>query len=113
MNVAKTTMPLEALLGDFVRDAGALSAAQKAVTASGVCLDSRLLEPGDVYLAMGGGAAHGLQFVDAALDKGACAVVVDDAETSAYAEAIAKVHAAGKPLLNVAHLRCAIKKSRR
>ena len=105
MSVAASTMQLGTLLSGFVEDADALARAQSDVSVRGVCLDSRLLVAGDVYLAMAGGSAHGLQFIDAALDKGACAVVVDDVGMSEYSEAIAKVRAAGKPLLQVAELK--------
>jgi len=105
MSFSTTTMPLATLLGSFVEDRSALASADKTVTASGVCLDSRLLNAGDVYLAMGGGTAHGLQFIEAVLDKGACAVVVDDAGIATHSEALAKVRAAGKPVLHVAQLK--------
>jgi len=105
MSVSATTMPLAALLNSFVDDDATPALADMTVIASGVCLDSRLLNAGDVYLAMSGGAAHGLQFIDAALDKGACAVVVDDAGISSYAEALATIQAAGKPVLHVAQLK--------
>ena len=105
MSIVATKMPLKTLLGGFVEDTAVLDSADMAVTASGVCLDSRLLNAGDVYLAMDGASAHGLQFIDTALDKGACAVVVDDTGVRAHAKAIAKVQAAGKPLLHVMRLK--------
>lgn len=105
MNAAANTMQLATLLGDFVDDTARLATADMTVSVSGVCLDSRLLAFGDVYLAMAGASAHGLQFIDAALANGACAVVVDDAGISAHADAIDKVRAAGKPVLHIAQLK--------
>jgi len=105
MSAPATTMQLTTLLSGFVENASELATADVSVMVSGVCLDSRLLRAGDVYLAMGGGIAHGLQYIDSVLDKGACAVVVDDAGVSAHADAIAKVKAVGKPVLHVARLK--------
>jgi len=105
MNTTAPTMQLTTLLGGFVEDTAALDSAEMTVAVCGVCLDSRLLETGDVYLAMDGASAHGLQFIDSALDKGACAVVVDDAGKSMYAKAIAKAQVAGKPVLHVSQLK--------
>lgn len=105
MSIAATTMQLATLLADFIQDTATLNSVDKAVTVSGVCLDSRLITSGDVYLAMDGASAHGLEFVDAALTKGACAVVVDDTGLNDHLEAIAKVHAAGKPVFHVAQLK--------
>ncbi|MDH5181349.1 MAG: UDP-N-acetylmuramoyl-L-alanyl-D-glutamate--2,6-diaminopimelate ligase [Gammaproteobacteria bacterium] len=48
----------------------------------GLCLDSRKLQPGDLFLAVAGQTVHGLNFVDKAIAAGAAAVVwepVDDA----------------------------------
>jgi len=66
MNAAANTMQLATLFGGFVDDTAQLSSADMTVTVSGVCLDSRLVAFGDVYLAMAGAKTHGLQFIDAA-----------------------------------------------
>jgi UDP-N-acetylmuramoyl-L-alanyl-D-glutamate--2,6-diaminopimelate ligase len=44
---------------------------------SGITDDSRSIEPGDAFLAWQGVTAHGLQFVDAAINAGAAAIVWD------------------------------------
>lgn len=44
------------------------------VTITGVSLDSRLVEKGDLYLAVGGASTHGIHFADAAVTAGAVAV---------------------------------------
>ncbi|MFO0712325.1 MAG: UDP-N-acetylmuramoyl-L-alanyl-D-glutamate--2,6-diaminopimelate ligase [Sandaracinus sp.] len=44
---------------------------------SGVRHDSRAIEPGDLFVAMRGGSADGARFVEAALARGAAAVLAD------------------------------------
>ncbi len=73
--------------------------------ASGVCLDSRLMKAGDVYLAMAGASSHGMQFVDAALASGACAVVVDDQGAQEYADTIETLRGSGHLVVQVAQLK--------
>ena len=46
----------------------------------GVQYDSRRIGPGDVFVAMRGGSADGNRFVDAALQRGAVAIVTDSSE---------------------------------
>ncbi|MFI0432280.1 MAG: UDP-N-acetylmuramoyl-L-alanyl-D-glutamate--2,6-diaminopimelate ligase [Candidatus Nanopelagicales bacterium] len=46
---------------------------------TGIAMDSRKVQPGDVYLAVGGAAAHGAQFAAQAAASGAAAVVTDAA----------------------------------
>ncbi|MBX2837017.1 MAG: UDP-N-acetylmuramoyl-L-alanyl-D-glutamate--2,6-diaminopimelate ligase [Gammaproteobacteria bacterium] len=43
----------------------------------GVCLDSRLVQSGDLYLCISGYSTHGLEFVEQALANGAVAVATD------------------------------------
>ena len=45
--------------------------------ASGLCLDSRLLRRGDVFVALAGACGHGMQFVYEARERGAVAVAHD------------------------------------
>ncbi len=44
---------------------------------TGVCLDSRLVRPGDLFVALSGASGHGMRFVYQARDRGAAAVVHD------------------------------------
>ncbi|WP_376697305.1 UDP-N-acetylmuramoyl-L-alanyl-D-glutamate--2,6-diaminopimelate ligase [Wenzhouxiangella sp. EGI_FJ10305] len=46
-------------------------------TVSGLCLDSRQVRPGDLFVALAGATEHGMKFVYQARDKGAVAVVHD------------------------------------
>lgn len=54
-----------------------LPAGHHDVAVTGVCDDSRLVEPGDLYLALAGNRVHGLDFEDEAARNGAVAVVSD------------------------------------
>ncbi len=47
------------------------------VAVAGVEYDSRRVKPGDVFVAMGGGATDGNRYIEAALAQGAAAVVTD------------------------------------
>ena len=46
---------------------------------TGISLNSRAVEPGDLYMALPGASRHGADFVPQAVDSGAVAVVTDDA----------------------------------
>ena len=47
---------------------------------AGVEYDSRRIKPGDLFVAMRGGATDGNRYIDAALSKGAAAIVTDSRE---------------------------------
>ncbi len=70
------------------------------VLVSRISKDTRSIEPGDLYLALGGENFDGNEFVAAASDKGAAAAIVDG-EVSA---------AAGLPLIRVADSLVALQK---
>ncbi|HEX5862645.1 MAG TPA: Mur ligase domain-containing protein, partial [Nocardioides sp.] len=75
--VASPLADLAAWLGEHVegfRSHGDLSA-----TATGVSLSSQRVRPGDVYAAVPGGRAHGIDYADAAVEAGAVAVLTDEA----------------------------------
>ena len=44
---------------------------------TGLCLDSRDVSPGDLFIALPGSQADGLDYVDQAISRGAVAVAVD------------------------------------
>ncbi|MET4622557.1 UDP-N-acetylmuramoyl-L-alanyl-D-glutamate--2,6-diaminopimelate ligase [Arthrobacter sp. 2762] len=46
---------------------------------TGISLNSRAIEPGDLYMALPGASRHGADFVPQAVEAGAVAVVTDDA----------------------------------
>jgi UDP-N-acetylmuramoyl-L-alanyl-D-glutamate--2,6-diaminopimelate ligase len=49
------------------------------VSITGISLNSRTVEPGDLYVALPGATRHGADFVAQAIDAGAAAVLTDDA----------------------------------
>ena len=53
--------------------------ASAAVSVTGISLNSRTVERGDLYVALPGAARHGADFVAQAVDRGAVAVLTDDA----------------------------------
>jgi len=97
---------LAELLGDDVDAPPA--AGLGARVPGGVCLDSRLLEAGDLYLAVGGASTHGFRFAADALERGAVAVAVDPADVARFDGALAETYrglvASGAPLVEVADL---------
>ena len=58
---------------------GSASIVDPDVLVTGVTLDSRAVQPGDLYAALPGANVHGAAFVSAALDLGAVAVLTDPA----------------------------------
>jgi UDP-N-acetylmuramoyl-L-alanyl-D-glutamate--2,6-diaminopimelate ligase len=53
--------------------------ASAAVPVTGISLNSRAVQPGDLYVALPGASRHGADFVSQALHAGAVAVLTDDA----------------------------------
>jgi UDP-N-acetylmuramoyl-L-alanyl-D-glutamate--2,6-diaminopimelate ligase len=49
------------------------------VTISGIAIDSREVQPGDLFVALRGGSADGHQYIDDALSKGAAAIACEKA----------------------------------
>ncbi len=58
---------------------------------SGIHHDSRKLKPGDLFVALPGEVTNGHQFVDAALDSGAVAIVVSEQVSASKAQAVIEV----------------------
>ncbi|MET3951948.1 UDP-N-acetylmuramoyl-L-alanyl-D-glutamate--2,6-diaminopimelate ligase [Arthrobacter sp. UYEF36] len=56
-----------------------VSGASGSVAVTGISLNSRAVQPGDLYVALPGAARHGADFVSQALEAGAAAVLTDDA----------------------------------
>lgn len=51
------------------------------IAISRLVLDSRLVQPGDLFFALSGSALDGRQFIDEAIQKGACAILADGADS--------------------------------
>ncbi len=66
--------PLHRSLGDLLPN---LSAEVAAVPLSGLCLDSRRIKPGDVFLAVKGHRQDGREHINTAVASGAVAVIAD------------------------------------
>ena len=62
---------------DFLGIADQISKDTASLTLTGVCSDSRLIEPGDIFVALPGDKSHGCAFLTTALERGARAVLTD------------------------------------
>ena len=81
-------------------DGLALPAHVAGLAPTGLCLDSRRLSPGDLFMATAGGGRHGLAHVDEAVQRGCLAVVYDPAgDGNTQAAAITGVPAIALPEL--------------
>lgn len=54
------------------------------VDLGGLCLDSRFIHPGEVFIALTGSASNGQDFIPAAIERGAVAILTDVAVTDEY-----------------------------
>ena len=54
---------------------------------TGITMDSREVQPGDLYVALPGAKSHGAQFAHAAISAGAAAILTDDAGEGLIGEA--------------------------
>jgi len=75
------------------------------ITVTGLQLDSRRVEPGDLYLALRGAQTHGLHFAANAIDRGAVAVAIDADDSSSMDAAmlatLEALRAQGFPVVDV------------
>ncbi len=80
-----------------------------AIAVQGVCLDSRLVEPGDLYLAVAGTSTHGLRFAQAAVAAGAVAVAYSPEALQAHSAIVETLQDSAVPMLAISDLesRCA------
>lgn len=73
--------PLRTPLGDLVSrlgEPGIAIAGEPATVVTGLSLSSQRILPGDLYAALPGSRAHGIDFVSDALDAGAVAILTDE-----------------------------------
>ena len=98
-----TSWTLSALLTDWV------SESLPDTRVGGVSLDSRLIERGDLYLAVDGAVTHGMRYAQAAVDAGAAAVVIASDDVDSFADVIQSIRSSGVPVVPVDNLasRCA------
>src|SRR5690242_8918509 len=71
-----------------------LDARHAGITVSGVTADSRMVKPGDVFVAIAGGKTDGARFVDSAIAAGAVALVAERAPPAPFPAPIAFVRVA-------------------
>jgi UDP-N-acetylmuramoyl-L-alanyl-D-glutamate--2,6-diaminopimelate ligase len=64
-------------LSDLAEFLGIEQVEKSALSFSGVCSDSRLVIPGDLFFALPGEKSHGIAFLKSALERGARAVITD------------------------------------
>ena len=89
--------------------------ASGSVAVTGISLNSRAVQPGDLYVALPGASRHGADFVSQAVEAGAAAVLTDDAGARllAFSHDIAvPVLLAGEPRSLVGRLSALIYRSR-
>ncbi|HEX9086893.1 MAG TPA: UDP-N-acetylmuramoyl-L-alanyl-D-glutamate--2,6-diaminopimelate ligase [Arthrobacter sp.] len=109
---AVAAVPL-ATIGESIGVVVPGAAASVAVT--GISLNSRTVQPGDLYVALPGASRHGADFVSQAVEAGAAAVLTDDAGARllAFSHDIAvPVLLAGEPRTLVGALSALIYRSR-
>lgn len=70
----------------------------------GVCLDSRLIAEGDLYLAVSGATTHGIRFASAAVTAGACAVAIAPEVLHDHQEHIIALQESATPILIIENL---------
>lgn len=102
-SIESTRWALQDLLTDWA------SESLPDTTVSGVSLDSRLVERGDLYLAVDGAVTHGMRYAQAAIDAGAAAVVIATDDVDSFADVIQTIRENGVPVVAVDDLtsRCA------
>ena len=75
------------------------------VMVSGVALDSRLLNAGDLYLAVSGATTHGLAFVEQVISSQAAAVLVDEQLDGSFDAELEQLRKAGIAIGKVPQLK--------
>lgn len=92
MSRAARQWSLDELLGSWAQ--GTVSN----IAVNGVNLDSRLVEPGDVYLAIAGASTHGIYYAMSAVRAGAVAVVVSSNTEETFKEILDELARADVPV---------------
>jgi len=95
-------MPMGTTLGELFPDSGLTEKDQQRLV-RGLSLDSRTVKARDVFFAYPGVMADGRQYIQAAIDKGAVAVIVESGESQSFDWSDLKV-----PVLMVDDLRRAV-----
>ncbi len=93
-----TTWTLDALLGSLCPDV------PPAIALTGVCLDSRLVQRGDIYLAVAGATTHGMCFAHKAVAAGAVAVLTTPDAMAEHADVVDELQQCDVPVFGIADL---------
>ncbi len=94
----------DGLVADEVVRASLGSDDQYSLEIHGLSLDSRLVQAGDLYLAVGGATTHGLRFAEDAIARGAVAVAFNPAVLNDASELDAYIGAGRAPFIPVPEL---------
>lgn len=81
--------PLTQVLDAAGEGARLVGASGRGTVVDGVCLDSRAVQPGDLYAALPGARTHGAEHASQALERGAVAVFTDPAGEEALGQDVA------------------------
>jgi UDP-N-acetylmuramoyl-tripeptide--D-alanyl-D-alanine ligase len=71
-------------LSEVISTLGASGALESTLAATGYSIDSRTIATGDCFFAVRGARLDGHDYVQAALDKGACAAVIDESRRASF-----------------------------
>src|SRR4051812_10851010 len=86
------------------------SAFDSSVIANGYSIDSRTLEPGDLFFAVKGDRFDGHDFVEAARQRGAVAAVIAKAQNTRFAQSKLPLIIVEDPLIALQHLAAAVRR---
>lgn len=75
-----------------------------AIAVSGVNLDSRMVEQGDVYLAIEGATTHGMRFAEKAVEAGAVAVACSAVSKDEFTDIVSRLEQRNVPVVIVDEL---------
>lgn len=93
--VSPQSWTLSGLLAPFA------SVAVPEIPVDGVCLDSRLVQRGDLYLAVSGATTHGLCYARAAVESGAVAVLCMADAAATYVDEVEALRGRDIPVIEI------------
>ena len=102
--VHEVQRPHAMLAGELLADLSLPDGAWRHLPLSGLALDSRALARGGLFLACGGSRAHGLDYLDQALARGAALVLAEPTESWSAARIAALAESTPVPVLAVEDL---------
>ncbi|KLV06214.1 UDP-N-acetylmuramoylalanyl-D-glutamate--2,6-diaminopimelate ligase [Photobacterium aquae] len=99
MSITDNNKTLGSLLAPWMVTAGILPEAVAALPLSGMALDSRRIQPGDLFVAVNGHQVDGRRFIPAAVEAGAVAVLVESDNDAVTLDVSGAVPVVGLPQL--------------